>query len=545
MTQLKFNLLDEPWIVVLNQDETVSEVSMKEVILKANSIRMLAGETQTQNAAVLRLLLAVCYTVIYRYDEEGEPNPIEDSDDALSRWENIWEAGEFPMEAFNSYFKEHYNDFWLIGSEFPFAQSYFAKEGTRFLASKLIGELSESNNKTRLFQNRSLEAKQAVPFGEAVRWLLFTIGYADVAGKPLKEKNSDGKVKKKKDSPGVGWLGKIGQIYVQGDNLFETLMLNLVMLNRNHEIWPEMKPQWEQHSIGEERKKIVPPKDPAALLTLRSRLILLNEDNNRIVGYSLLGGDYFDPEDAKIELYTQWKRKGNKKTEQRIIVPKLIDPNKQIWREFGNLLGLDNKEIDTVPGVIRWINFLLNKNLLRDDKMLNFINCSVSYNQKKSSLTDMTGDELLISAGIFKHMDSVWQETILKQIYKCEEAAKKTGIFERNVYEAIGKNSKSQLEKAAIHGSEYFYELVDQPFRQWLAQIRATAEENDISIEVEKWTIEMKKICIRAMHDISSEYACYDPFGRHIPKEHGDIQIMSIPLAERLYLSAINKILKQ
>lgn len=544
MTQPKFNLLDEPWIMVLNKDETVSEVSIKEVILNSNSIRRLAGETQTQNTAILRLLLAVCYTVIYRYDEEGTSNPVEDSDDALNRWKCIWKEGEFQAQPFDDYFENHYDDFWLIGSDFPFAQSKFAKVGTHFLASKLIGELSESNNKIRLFQNRSLEAKQSISFGEAARWLLFTIGYADVAGKPLK-KNSDGTPKKKKDSPGVGWLGKIGQIYVQGDNLFETLMLNLVVIDRNYEIWPAMKPQWEQHSIGEERKKISPPQDPAALLTLRSRLILLNEENNHIVGYSLLGGDYFDKEDADIELYTQWERKGNKKIERKIAVPKPVDSNKQMWREFGNLVGLDNKEIDTVPGVIRWINFLLNKKLLRDDKMLNFINCSVLYNEKKSSFKDMTGDEIVISAGIFKNMDSVWQETILEQIGKCEEAAQKTGEFERNIYEAIGKNSETQLKKAVTHGADYFYELVDGPFRQWLAQVRVTSEESDISLEVEKWTNELKKVCVKAMNDISSDYANYDPFGRNVPKGDRNKQIMSIPLAERFYLSAVNKILKR
>ena len=36
---------------------------------------------------------------------------------------------------------------------------------------------------------------------------------------------------------GAGWLGKLGYIQAQGNNLFETLMLNLTLLQDGVKLW--------------------------------------------------------------------------------------------------------------------------------------------------------------------------------------------------------------------------------------------------------------------------------------------------------------------
>ena len=56
----------------------------------------LAGEMPTQDAAVLRLLLAVLFTVFSRVDAKGKPQPLAQSDDALERWSELWQLGRFP-----------------------------------------------------------------------------------------------------------------------------------------------------------------------------------------------------------------------------------------------------------------------------------------------------------------------------------------------------------------------------------------------------------------------------------------------------------------
>ena len=85
MKEIEFNLLTEPWIRVRLRDNTVREVSLTEALMSAQDYVDLAGEMPTQNAAVLRLLLAVLFTVFSRMDAKGCPRPLEQSDDALER----------------------------------------------------------------------------------------------------------------------------------------------------------------------------------------------------------------------------------------------------------------------------------------------------------------------------------------------------------------------------------------------------------------------------------------------------------------------------
>ena len=66
MKEIEFNLLTEPWIRVRLRDNTVREVSLTEALMSAQDYVDLAGEMPTQNAAVLRLLLAVLFTVFSR-----------------------------------------------------------------------------------------------------------------------------------------------------------------------------------------------------------------------------------------------------------------------------------------------------------------------------------------------------------------------------------------------------------------------------------------------------------------------------------------------
>ena len=98
MKEIEFNLLTEPWIRVRLRDNTVREVSLTEALVSAQDYVDLAGEMPTQNAAVLRLLLAVLFTVFSRVDAKGKPQPLAQSDDALERWSELWQLGHFACQ---------------------------------------------------------------------------------------------------------------------------------------------------------------------------------------------------------------------------------------------------------------------------------------------------------------------------------------------------------------------------------------------------------------------------------------------------------------
>ena len=106
MEERAFNLCREPWICVLGRDYRVKKVSFVEVLTQSSRYLALAGETETQNIAVLRLLLALLHTVFYRQDEKGNSIPLDDNEEALRRWKAIWELGEFPKRPIEDYLEK-------------------------------------------------------------------------------------------------------------------------------------------------------------------------------------------------------------------------------------------------------------------------------------------------------------------------------------------------------------------------------------------------------------------------------------------------------
>ena len=71
MQEIEFNLLTEPWVRVRLPDNTVQEVSLTDALVHAQEYMDLAGEMPTQDAAMLRLLLAVLFTVFSRVSAVG------------------------------------------------------------------------------------------------------------------------------------------------------------------------------------------------------------------------------------------------------------------------------------------------------------------------------------------------------------------------------------------------------------------------------------------------------------------------------------------
>ena len=93
MNEREFNLVDEPWICVLRKDLQVDTLSLRDVFLHGQDYLDLGGENQPQNFAVLRLLIALAYTIFSRVDENGKAmdiaeitDPDEAADEILRRW---------------------------------------------------------------------------------------------------------------------------------------------------------------------------------------------------------------------------------------------------------------------------------------------------------------------------------------------------------------------------------------------------------------------------------------------------------------------------
>jgi len=481
MNEKKFNLIDEPWILVMDQESVIEEISLLEVFKRAPELKKLAGEIQTQDFAILRFLLAILHSIFSRYDLNGEYDLIKTPDEALQRWQNLWSAKKLPLELIEEYLRTFEEKFYLIHPEFPFYQIAGIDKSTEYTASKLNGELSESNNKKRLFPQRSGTGKESLEYSEAARWLLYVNGFDDTAAK---------KTQKNLPSTGAGWLGKLGLITAVGDNLFETMLLNLVLLrDGGKDLWGDERPVWElAYPVATERREIAAPDNLSELYTLQSRRLLLRWEEDKVIGFKLLGGDYFESENAFVEPMTLWRNTTKKKTDLPTFNPKRHDPSRQIWRDFPVMLGSTAQSHR--PGLIEWLSWLRNQKAIQSTHF-NFQIASVKYGDKDFMIEDVFGDHLTFSSELLSKFGESWIYRITDEIKSTDQLIYHLVQLANELALASG-NSRDSSKRAAAREQAYFW--IDEPFRYWLMKIQPSKDVDRMDQVCDDWFSQAKEI---------------------------------------------------
>lgn len=486
MKEIEFDLLTEPWIRVRLKDNTVQEVSLTEALVSAQDYVDLAGEMPTQDAAVLRLLLAVLFTVFSRVNVKGEPEPLEKRGQALRRWSELWQLGHFPAAPIRDYLEQWKDRFWLFHPTHPFWQVPTLCNGIAFGGKKLNGERAESGNKTPLFQNVSKTECEVLSYAQAARWLIYQNGYDERGGRP-KAGN--------KPRHGVGWLGQIGFVAVKGKNLYETLLRNMAFPTEQDALREEQQPCWEREQVrAEQSVKIVMPKNQAELLTLQSRRILLKRSETvpGVVGYEVLGGDYWDSENAFGEQMTLWSRT-SKKNEKMTYKPQQHEAGKQLWREIPSMLDPEGRK----PGVLTWNQQLQSLRILsrKEQIVLNMV--GIRYDNQEASVKDVYTDQLAMQLAVLDELSRPWTVRINQEVERCEKAAESIGVLCKELKLAGGLDYNQvkgfkETQKVTEDARAQFYFAVDQPFRQWLQEI--DPEQDDPDEAVLRWQAQARSI---------------------------------------------------
>lgn len=538
MKDIEFNLLDEKWILVRKSDCTVDELSLTDALLKSHEYVELAGELPTQNVSILRLMLAVLHTVFSRYSPQGEPSPLYDSDDAADRWKELWNAGRLPEKPIGEYLASVHDRFWLFHPERPFYQTEAAKIGTEYTASKLNGAVSESGNKIRLFCGCTGVQKSELSYSEAARWLLYVNNYDDTSSKP-KGKNLP--------SPGAGWLGKLGLITIRGNNLFETLVYNLILLNHKRnfsEVWGPECPAWEPDVPNTaERAEIPMPDNLSELYTLQSRRLWINrDDNEKVIGYNLLGGDFFEKVDAFIEPMTVWSKvKGNERAGEKF-QPRRHDSSVQMWREFS--YAFETAEGSHIPGVVLWTKYI--KQMLPESrKLISFSIASVQYGDKDFFVNDVFSDSLTFHTDLLTEIGEHWRAKITDEIKKCDESAAALRFLAKDIELAAGSAEDTVLKRAVVERAreQYYYEI-DLPFRNWLERIdpnwEIVSEQEEQALR--EWHETAKRIALRIGQELVESAGTATIVGRAVKDKNDKERYYSAPDAYRYFKVKLNEI---
>jgi CRISPR system Cascade subunit CasA len=519
----EFNLIDESWILVLDKKGQTKELSIFETLEQAPDLIKLAGESVAQDFAMLRLLLAILHAVIGKredgsYTKLGETRNPDSREGQLDRWKYLWEKKTLPIDDIEAYLREYYDRFYLFHPETPFYQmsGEIATQGSMYKVSKLNGNIVESSNSNtnRIFSNRQGDMKDRLSYSEAARWLLFLIGFDDTS---LKKR-----VNPEKNSISKGWLGDLGLIANEGNNLFETLMLNLVLLrDADRELWMTERPVWQREPIKMDRVPVEFPDNSSEILTLQSRLVKLNRDekSQEITGFYILGGNFYQKDIEVInEHMTIWKKGGNKS--ERQYQPKVNTPDKQAWRDLGSLLAakVQDDEIPK-PGVIRWVENLLDHDI--DLEFIRLITAGVKYGGPPANeIQDHFSDSIGFSSELIKEKNLYWQIRIVNQVGVCDKLA--DYIYSLSIDLEYAKGNTGRSKDTVRRNKARAYELMDPYFREWLESIRP--EEDDIGIKVEEWQDRAKKLIIK--------------LGKTLVEEAGGIALVGREVDGKFYTSA-------
>lgn len=514
MPEKEFNLLHEPWILVMTRAGTTIPVSILDAFEHAHEYRSIAGDLPTQDVAVLRLLLAILHAVFERKDINGEKwlAYTKEPSEVLEHWQALWENGHFPIDVIRDYLMNYEDRFWLFHPTAPFYQvSALAQDKTvfgPFNVKKLNGDLLESDGKPRLFASRAGDEKQSLTYAEAARWLLHMQGYAETFGK-LEAK---GKVKGETKAPtiGVGWLGKCGIVMADGNSLFETLMLNFTMLKDGEETWAPERPIWEREpsEYAKERNAIECPKNQSELLTTLPRQILFSQDDTglfvhngaqqsdikKVSSYVFLSGSFFPKENSFDEQFTIWRHTKDPGDPKEIpFRPKTFDAEKQVWRGFSTFVAQSNDAHR--PGIMNWITRLADEDIL-ERKILSFKTSGLKYGSMSAAVTDACVDSLSLNPTLLSSkLASGWCDRIINELDTTEQLVWQLGQLARNISKSSGSDTGDAAYEEAKRQAYYGLDII---FRQWLEELDPTNEhETGKSLDAECakfWNSEQKLI---------------------------------------------------
>lgn len=539
MKDIEFNLLDEPWIRVMDGDCNVVELSLKDTIINAHKYKSLKGELPTQDIAVMRFILAVLHTIFSRVDENGEEESIDSKKDALKRWKALWDKGNFSEKAVCEYFEKWHERFWLFHPDRPFGQVAGLKSGTDYTSAKLNGEISESSNKIRLFASYSGEEKQSLTYSQTARWILYLNGYDDTSSKASKEEKERAKKEGREVlSTGAGWLGKLGLIFIKGNNLFETLMLNLVMINSG-EVQSEQKPAWENETVSKrERFEIAMPDNLAELYTLQSRRLILVRNNDRVTGYKLIGGDFFQKENAFFDPMTVWR---TPKKENQPYTPKRHDSSKQMWREFSVLY---NGESNKCSGVVEWFQkYLCCYGLIPSSYIFQTAIASVEYGDKDFFVKNVFSDSLSMYTSLLSEAGNNWRNDIEIEIEKCDKLASAISFLARNIYIASG-GSDASTESAENFAKAQLYYRLDKPFREWLRNINPDDDSESKADIIKRWQDTAIKTAFDYCDELAENASETAVVGHFVSSKSSDKELYSVPKSINIFKGQVRKIYK-
>ena len=472
-----FNLIDEPWIKAMDREGRPLELGILDCFKRAHELRGLAGELPTQDVAILRLLLAIVYAVFAKFDVNGDRAELEDANQAIEHWKGLWRLGRFNADLVAKYLGHHKGRFGLFHPETPFFQvaGLHNKDGGVNDVTSMICDVP-SRRERRFFSNRTGEEATSLSFAEAARWLVHLHAF-DYAGKKASTVGGN------PNGGGTGWCGKLGLVYAERSCLFETLLANFILWTPGTEPDSLGKPCWEK-----------PPPAPAKadrkpdgyvdLLTWQSRRVRLFREGNRVTGHLSSYGDVFEKANTFAEQMSGWHPSADK-TKPGESIPNLHRADRSAWRDLSSLLPAaeGRRNGHRAPGAVAWADQLR----LGGGEKLRLRTVGLEFGTMQASVNELVSDGVTLHAAMLSELGAAWLPEIFDAIEKTDQCVGILGTLARRLTEASGGSDDKNLGGVARIARERAYFEIDEPFREWLANINPEADGDNRAAILNEW----------------------------------------------------------
>lgn len=571
MSERHFNLVSTPWLKVIDENNQGQMVSMEELFTNTRHYRRLAGEMKSQDLAIIRFLLAILTTVYSRFDahdqsyswleidkktmkplainfQQRRKKKIKNS--LMATWEELYRNKSF-SEVILDYLHVYSKHFDLFDKDTPFyqvtrdqydsmvPQNKVVEKGKGTVAIKQINRtISESNNKPDVFSPNAPSHKDDVSLDELARWLITYQNFTAVTDKT--KVNS-----KEKFSVSRGWLYGLNPVFAKGANLFETLMLNLVLAPTFSDLKEKIirqAPVWEVPVEDYIQTRIDNnfPGNIAQLYTIWSRAIHIEWDGNQPTIFSA-GLPKLNNENAFLEPMTTWKL-GKKEGDP--VKPNLRWLNslgKAMWRNFGQYVPIhisssSDSKTEIVPGVVSWLNFLQRNGLIKSDFSIHLATVGLINDGKTSqSPAAEFADEMQINADVLFDDDPVakirWPALIENVVQLTIKQGSLLFYFAKSVGELRELGDPGNF---ANQVTARYYSRLNQPFYEWLAGLKSDDESNT---KIKEWRDEARRIVILTASELLNSATPREIRGKMV-----DDKLENIFIDYRIFRASVAKI---
>lgn len=515
MEDSEFNLTTDPWVKVFEtKSNREIEVSLIDLFSNSQDYRMLAGEMHSQDVAVMRLLLAILTTVYSRADANGEAYPWMQSvrdlkswskadrdKQLLDTWHIIYKSGHFSQTVID-YLQVHQSEFDFFGKK-PFYQATAEEYDSlvpdnrridtgkgRVGAMMINRTIAQSAHTVDIFAGKTPETKNKLSVSELIRWVIMYQSYTGVTDKTKIVPVGDEKIRSN-----AGWLYKMIPVYIQGNSVFETLMMNLIL--EAPEDGEDQRPVWEYDSVSdyvEVQRKQGMPGNLAALYTAWTRVLHIDwvgPDEPIIFSAAI---PMYDNLNATIEPMTGWrfqKRFGGYKP----ILTTLAARNQRLWWNFDSYFPSVSDTITHRPGIINWIAAIHDSGLTIPDTARLVSTVLVSEDNPSSQIPALEFTDML-PVGLVMLLNPRWRDMISEAVSLNLKVNADYYHFVSDLGTIRGKNPRI-VANSMMTG---YYQNLDKVFKSWLEGITS---DSDPDAELKTWRTELVDFIHQQIEEIT------------------------------------------